>query len=96
MSAADMRPESPRPDLQAVEQVADRHGNPLARPVLKGLFAPEVARDYVGRHHGPSKASAFRVADLVREPGTGRWVAPSDIRPEPAAPKAEREAEAGP
>jgi hypothetical protein len=76
---------TPRPDLQAVEQIADRHGRPLPRPVLKGLFAPAVARDYVARHHGPAPVSAFRVADLVREPGTGRWVAPSDLQPEPEA-----------
>jgi hypothetical protein len=78
----------PRPDLQAVEQITDRHGTRLPRPVLKGLFTPETARDYVARHHGPCKASAFRIADLVWEPRYAMWVAPSDIQAETAEPEA--------
>lgn len=69
------------PDLRAVERIADLDGNPLPRPVLKGLFTPETARDYVARHHGPYKAEAFRIAELVQDPRYGRWVAPGDLEP---------------
>jgi hypothetical protein len=76
-----MSTENPYPNLRAVERIADLDGNPLPRPVLKGLFTPETARDYVARHHGPYKAEAFRIAELVQDPRYGRWVAPGDLEP---------------
>lgn len=82
MTAEDTHGGRSRPNLLAVEQTADLNGSPLPRPILKGLFTPEAARDYVAHHHGPYKASAFRIAELVWEPRYSRWVAPGDIQPE--------------
>jgi hypothetical protein len=81
-------------NFRAVERIADRSGNPLPRPVLKGLFTPEVAQEYVARHHGPYPVTAFRISELVPD-RYGIWVAPSYLEPADQEPGPEREAEAG-
>ena len=52
----------------AVDQIADRDGNPLPHPIRKGVFStPEVAREYASKRHGPYPGSAFQVAQLWQE-----------------------------